>query len=115
VPLLGDIPLIGFLFRTEKTTRTKANLMVFLRPTILRDTKDAAFVTNEKYSHLRGIESGAYNQEDGSFGLLDDSAPRLPPIEELDRSKSTTEKSQVKLESSDDEGWDWDDDDDGFL
>ena len=113
VPLLGDIPLLGFLFRTQNTTKTKANLMVFLRPTILRDSKDAAFVTNEKYNHLRGIESGAYNEEDGSFGLLDDAAPRLPPIEELDRSKQTTEKSQVNLEAADREGWD--DEDDGFL
>ncbi len=113
VPLLGDIPLIGFLFRTQLTTKTKANLMVFLRPSILRDSKDAAFVTNEKYNHLRGIESGAYNKEDGSFGLLDDAAPRLPPIEDLDRSKQTTEKSQVNLESIDSD--DWDDEDDGFL
>ncbi|MBL4712730.1 MAG: type II secretion system secretin GspD [Gammaproteobacteria bacterium] len=111
VPLLGDIPLIGFLFRTQSTTKSKANLMVFLRPTILRDHKDAAFVTNEKYNYLRGIESGAYNKSDGSFGLLDDAAPRLPPIEELDRSKQTTEKSQVILDSDDD----WDDDDDGFI
>lgn len=114
VPLLGDIPLIGFLFRTQSTTKTKANLMVFLRPTILRDHKDAAFVTNEKYNHLRGIESGAYNEDDGSFGLLDDAAPRLPPIEDIDRSKQATEKSQVNLESTDSEGWD-DEDDDGFL
>ena len=114
VPLLGDIPLIGFLFRTETTTKSKQNLMVFLRPTILRDNKDAAFVTNEKYNYLRGIESGAYNQEDGSFGLLDDAAPRLPPIEELDRSKKTIEKSQVNLNTTDKLEDDWDDDD-GFL
>ena len=113
VPLLGDIPIIGFLFRTQNTTKTKQNLMVFLRPSILRDSKDAAFVTNEKYNHLRGIESGAYNQEDGSFGLLNDAAPRLPPMEDLDRSRQTTEKSQVNLESTDSE--DWDDEDDGFL
>ena len=112
VPLLGDIPIIGFLFRTENTTKSKQNLMVFLRPTILRDHKDAAFVTNEKYSHLRGVESGAYNQEDGSFGLLPDAAPRLPPIEEIDRSKQTTEKSKVNLDSAD--GGDWDEGD-GFL
>jgi general secretion pathway protein D len=111
VPLLGDIPLLGFLFRSENTTKTKANLMVFLRPTILRDHKDASFVTNEKYNVLRGIESGAYNKEDGSFGLLDDAAPRLPPMEDIDRSKQTIEKSKVQLDSDDD---DWDDDD-GFI
>ncbi len=118
VPLLGDIPIIGFLFRTQNTTKTKANLMVFLRPSILRNNKDAAFVTNEKYNYLRGIESGAYNEEDGSFGLLDDAAPRLPPIEELDRSKQANQKSQVNLDSVDEEHndkWDWDDDDDGFI
>ena len=106
VPLLGDIPVIGFLFRTENTTKSKQNLMVFLRPTILRDHKDATFVTNEKYSHLRGVESGAYNEEDGSFGLLPDAAPRLPPIEEIDRSKQTVEKSKVNLDSTDGENWD---------
>ncbi len=113
VPLLGDIPLIGFLFRTQNTTKTKANLMVFLRPTILRDHRDAAFVTNEKYNYLRGIESEAYDKEDESFGLLDGAAPRLPPIEEIDRSKQTVEKSKVELDSDSD---DWDDeDDDGFI
>jgi hypothetical protein len=85
-----------------------------LRPSILRDHKDASFVTNEKYNYLRGIESEAYNQEDGSFGLLDSAAPRLPPIEELDRSKQSTQKSQVKF-NSEDEDSDWDDEDDGFI
>ena len=113
VPLLGDIPLIGFLFRSESTTKTKQNLMVFLRPTILRDHKDAAFVTNEKYNYIRGLESESYDEEGESYGLLDSAAPRLPPIEELDRSKQATEKSQVKIDSVDDN--DWDDDDNGFL
>ena len=63
-------------------------------------------MTNEKYNHLRGIESGAYNEEDGSFGLLDDAAPRLPPIEELDRSKQKTEESQVIIDSDDYDDWD---------
>ncbi len=112
VPLLGDIPIIGFLFRSENTTKSKANLMVFLRPTILRDHKDASFVTNEKYNYLRGIESGAYNKEDGSFGLLDDAAPKLPPIENLDRSKQHTEKSKVKIEEKIDWNWDGEEDDD---
>ena len=112
VPLLGDIPIIGFLFRTQNTTKSKANLMVFLRPTILRDHRDAAFVTNEKYSRLRGVESGAYNKEDGSFGLLPDAAPKLPPIEDIDRSKQTVEKSKVNIDSAEGDNWD---EGDGFL
>jgi len=112
IPLLGDIPFLGFLFRNEGTTKSKQNLMVFLRPTILRDHRDAAFVTNEKYNYLRGVESESYDKDDESYGLLDGAEPRLPPIEQLDRSKKTTEKSQVKIDSDD---TNWDDDDDGFI
>ena len=114
VPFLGDIPIIGFLFRQQITTKTKANLMVFLRPSILRDHKDAAFVTNEKYSYLRGIESESYDKEDESYGLLDGAEPRLPPMEEIDRSKQANQKSQVKLDSEIDDFSDWDNEDD-FL
>ena len=89
VPLLGDIPVLGFLFRSQGTTKSKANLMVFLRPSILRDHNDAALVTNEKYNYLRGIESEAYDKENQSYGLLKGAAPTLPPIEEIDRSKQT--------------------------
>ena len=110
VPLLGDIPLIGFLFRSQHTTKSKANLMVFLRPSILRDHKDAAFVTNEKYNYMRGF---GMTEDNESYGLLDEPAPRLPPIEEMDRSKQSTEKSQVTLDSADDD--DWDDEGDGFI
>ena len=111
VPLLGDIPIIGFLFRSQSTTKSKANLMVFLRPSILRDHRDATFVTNEKYNYIRGIESQGYDQEDESYGLLDGAAPRLPPIEELDRSKQSTEEPQVNIDSDDS----WDEEDDGFI
>ncbi|MDT8281736.1 MAG: type II secretion system secretin GspD [Gammaproteobacteria bacterium] len=109
VPLLGDIPVIGFLFRSENTTKNKSNLMVFLRPSILRDGKDAAYVTNEKYTLLRGTESGAYNKEDGSFGLLDDAAPRLPPMETLDRSKNMMQDAEIDAQEDDDYSWDYDD------
>ncbi len=110
IPLLGDIPLIGFLFRSQSTSRIKANLMVFLRPSILRDNKDAAFITNEKYSYIRALQSSG---DDESYGLLDGAAPKLPPMEEMDRSKQTTEKSQVTLDLEDDS--DWDDEADGFI
>lgn len=97
VPFLGDIPVLGFLFRSENTTKTKANLMVFLRPSILRDNKDAAFVTNEKYTYLRGLESESYEKD--SYGLLDGAAPRLPPMEQIDRSKQAAENLQIELDS----------------
>ena len=54
VPLLGDIPLIGSLFSYDKKHRTKTNLMVFLRPTILRAEGSAERLTNERYDFIMG-------------------------------------------------------------
>ena len=53
VPLLGDIPLLGHLFKFEKRKRMKTNLMVFLRPHVLRDTRSADSVTSERYDFIR--------------------------------------------------------------
>ena len=53
VPLLGDIPVVGNLFRTTSRTRNKTNLMVFIRPTIVRDRDDAARVTAPRYDYMR--------------------------------------------------------------
>jgi len=53
VPLLGRIPLLGALFRSDNTTKNKTNLMVFIKPTILRDNVQATFETNAKYSYIR--------------------------------------------------------------
>lgn len=53
VPLLGRIPLLGALFRSDSTKKSKTNLMVFIKPTILRDNVQAAFETNTKYNYIR--------------------------------------------------------------
>ncbi len=53
VPWLGRIPLLGELFRTRDTSKTKTNLMVFLQPHILRDDRHAALETNSKYNAVR--------------------------------------------------------------
>ncbi|MGL5030172.1 MAG: type II secretion system secretin GspD [Aeromonas sp.] len=53
VPLLGDIPLLGYLFRSTSSTTAKRNLMVFIRPTILRDANIYAGVSSNKYSQFR--------------------------------------------------------------
>lgn len=53
VPLLGRVPLIGALFRADGLTREKTNLMLFIRPTILRDSSQADAATNVKYDYLR--------------------------------------------------------------
>ncbi|MCU1717749.1 type II secretion system secretin GspD [Pseudomonas sp. 5P_3.1_Bac2] len=58
VPLLGDIPWLGRLFRSTKEVTEKTNLMVFLRPTLLRDTAKAGQVSQDKYRKLRSLPMG---------------------------------------------------------
>ncbi len=61
VPLLGDIPLLGRLFRTDSRNREKRTLLVFLRPTIIRDGEDAKELTEEKYSGIYEVEIRSSN------------------------------------------------------
>lgn len=76
IPLLGDIPLLGALFRYRTTTKRKRNLMVFLHPTILRDPETADYYSRSKYDDLRTAQ----------LGLFDDSTqddlkrPALPEL-----------------------------------
>jgi len=57
VPLLGDIPFLGALFRSTQETHVKRNLMVFLRPTVIRDRAGLAALSGKKYSDIRVIET----------------------------------------------------------
>lgn len=57
VPLLGDIPVLGHLFRSEQKTQVKRNLMIFLRPKILVSTKQIAHLTDNKYQGIYRIEA----------------------------------------------------------
>lgn len=82
VPILGSIPLIGELFRTRSGSKSKRNLMVFIRPTILRDGVQAAIETNAKYNVMRNQQLSRR----GRVTLLPgEHQPVLPPIEELSR------------------------------
>lgn len=53
VPILGDIPLVGELFQHKSRRLTKKNLMVFIKPTIMRNPEDATEITNTKYTYIR--------------------------------------------------------------
>jgi general secretion pathway protein D len=53
VPGLGDVPVIGNLFRTETRSRSKTNLMVFLRPVIMRDSTETDVISMDKYNLMR--------------------------------------------------------------
>lgn len=81
VPVLGDIPLLGSLFRYRNTTKEKQNLMIFMRPSIMRDQAAALYHTHEKYNYLRAQQIQADEQ---GFGLLkDENVPLLPSIDNV--------------------------------
>lgn len=54
VPLLGDLPVLGWLFKYQQKQRKKTNLMVFLKPTILRDDAAARNVAGDRYDYVIG-------------------------------------------------------------
>ncbi|WP_332819215.1 type II secretion system secretin GspD [Sphingopyxis sp.] len=56
IPLLSDIPLLGELFKSRSRTRSKTNLMVFIRPTILRNREDNAALTARRYGYIRDFQ-----------------------------------------------------------
>jgi general secretion pathway protein D len=83
VPILGSIPIIGELFKTRSGNKEKRNLMLFIRPTILRDGAQAAIETNAKYNVVRNQQ---LQRRHGKVTLLPgERQPLLPPIEELSK------------------------------
>jgi len=64
VPLLGDIPVLGALFRAETQERTKRNLLVFLRPTILREKGDGERVAQNRFDRLWQVNLGMTDPDD---------------------------------------------------
>jgi general secretion pathway protein D len=77
VPVLGDLPLLGGLFTYKTRSRTKTNLMVFLRPTVLRDAQRAQSLTDDRYNYILGEQ--ARSKPPASAPLPDMEAPSLPP------------------------------------
>jgi len=75
VPLLGDVPYVGSLFRNETRTRKKTNLMVFLRPVVLRDALATDTLTMDRYDLMRGVQQEAQPVD---RTLLPNQAPALP-------------------------------------
>jgi general secretion pathway protein D len=102
VPLLGDLPGLGALFRSKGGNVTKTNLMVFIHPVILRDSAVAEQNTSSKYNYFRALQ---YKEgKDGIFMLPNEQAPLLPewgdtkaigqpPIEPPPEPKKDTQQS----------------------
>ncbi len=79
VPGLGDIPIIGNLFKYQKRSRVKTNLMVFLRPTVIRSSEQSINLTTDRYDFIRNAEIAGQPEE--KLTLPELGAPLLPPLQ----------------------------------
>jgi len=77
VPLLGDLPVLGALFRSESRERRRTNLIVFLRPIVMRDAESAGKFSADRYEQIRGRQQTS--QPLSSFVLPINEAAVLPP------------------------------------
>ncbi len=78
VPLLGDIPVLGALFRSQNRSKTRTNLMVFLRPTVMRDANTANKLSMDRYDMMRVQQKDA--QPNHSWVTPINESPVLPPL-----------------------------------
>jgi general secretion pathway protein D len=76
VPVLGDLPFVGGLFRSESRSKTRTNLMVFLRPVVMRTAEDASKLSIDRYDVMRGQQQAA--QPAQSWLLPINNSPVLP-------------------------------------
>ena len=104
VPLLGDIPILGNLFKSTSTSKRKRNLMVFLKPTIVRDGATMNSISHRKYNYIRALQlkrqqegiSLMPNAETPSMPNWDDELSLPPSFEEY-----LTEKDHLNEEGND--------------
>ncbi|MDG0801488.1 type II secretion system secretin GspD [Pectobacterium polaris] len=78
VPLLGDIPVLGYLFRSNSTETKKRNLMLFIRPSIIRDRSQYQSASASKYHSFNAEEEKQRNVNGSEGGLLSNDLLRLP-------------------------------------
>ncbi len=101
VPLLGDIPLLGRLFRSDSVSVSKTNLLIFIRPTVIRDDQDLAGATAEKYRYIRDQELA--RKERGLKFLDDSNLPILPEwkddIRELEKIKAEEDAAAAAMKA----------------
>jgi len=77
VPGLGDVPLFGNLFKSESRSRKKTNLMVFLRPVVMRDGRETSNLALDRYELMRAIQKDTQPLPSRLLGVNE--APVLPP------------------------------------
>ena len=81
VPVLGDIPILGNLFRSRGRARSRTNLMVFIRATVMRTAEDAQRMTAQRYNYVRGHQIIATpNREPTLDEVVRDYLGTTPPV-----------------------------------
>ena len=93
VPILGSVPILGALFRSRSTEKLKTNLMVFIRPTILRDGVQARFQTDSKYNYIRDLQLEQSTKDPAL--MRGEQRPLLPPLEEYLRPAQPAEEENA--------------------
>ncbi|NAW67610.1 type II secretion system secretin GspD [Photobacterium halotolerans] len=76
IPILGDIPILGHLFKSNNTSKGRTNLMVFIKPTIIRDGVTADGITQRKYNYIRAEQ--LYKADEGLRLMPESKSPVLP-------------------------------------
>lgn len=79
VPLLGDIPVLGNLFKSRSRSRSKTNLMVFLRPVVMRDQEAANAITLDRYEFMRQKQANSQPEPSTVMGSVN-GAPQIEPL-----------------------------------
>jgi general secretion pathway protein D len=79
IPILGDIPFLGALFRFKSEERKRTNLMIFLRPVIIRSVEDGYRVTQDRYEYLRGYTRGEGPERENIYDRMEPVPPAPPP------------------------------------
>ena len=78
IPGIGDVPVLGNLFRTESRSRKKTNLMVFLRPVVMRDGASADTLSLDRYDLMRSLQKDSQPAAKALLPIAD--APVMPPL-----------------------------------
>lgn len=91
VPVLGNIPVVGNLFKTQGRGHKKTNLMVFLRPYVMRDANASSTITNDRYQYIRNQEELA-SPKPGHWVLPDYPTVKMPEVDDKFYNKPQFEK-----------------------
>jgi general secretion pathway protein D len=96
IPLLGDIPFLGSLFKYETKKREKTNLMVFIRPTVIRNAEQATNVSLDRYDYLKKQYALSRDNGQSDFSIEMEKGKLVNPYAKTPAEKPNTDSTGVK-------------------